>query len=147
MNGETPTSFSKSLFFGHVPETMVIPYPRLRPEERDNLKLILESFHKFAEAEIDPKKIDDESRLSPQLLKGLKELGLFGLAIGESHGGVGLSTTGYARVMEDVAGIDASVAVTLGAHQSIGCKGVVLFGTEEQKARYLPRLATGELVA
>jgi len=49
--------------------------------------------------------------------------------------------------MEDVAGIDASVAVTLGAHQSIGCKGVVLFGSDEQKARYLPRLATGELVA
>jgi acyl-CoA dehydrogenase family protein 9 len=147
MNGEQPTSFSKSLFFGHVPETMVLPYPRVSSEERDNLKLILESFHKFAEGEINSKKIDEESRLSPELLHGLKELGLFGLAIPEAHGGVGLSATGYARVIEAVAGTDASVAVTLGAHQSIGCKGVVLFGNEDQKARYLPRLASGELVA
>jgi acyl-CoA dehydrogenase family protein 9 len=147
MNGETPTSFSKSLFFGHVPETMVIPYPRLKPEERENLVLILESFRKFAEAEIDSKKIDEEGRLSPELLKGLKDLGLFGLQIAESHGGVGLSATGYARVIQEVAGTDGSVATTLAAHQSIGCKGVVLFGTNEQKARYLPRLASGELVA
>ncbi len=142
-----PSSFSKSLFFGHVPEAMVIPYPRLRPEERDNLNLILESFHKFAKAEIDSKKIDDESRIPPELWKGLKAMGLFGLSIAESHGGLGLSATGYARVIEEISGVDASVAVTLGAHQSIGLKGLLLFGSDEQKARYLPKLASGEMVA
>src|SRR5581483_1530053 len=142
-----PSSFSKSLYFGHIPEAMVIPYPRLREEERENLELILDSFRKFAAAEIDSKKIDDEARLPREVLDGLKQLGMFGLAIGEPYGGLGLSVTGYARAMQEVAGIDGSVAVTLAAHQSIGCKGLVLFGTDEQKQKYLPRLATGELIS
>jgi acyl-CoA dehydrogenase family protein 9 len=146
-NPETPASFGKSLFFGHIPEAMVVPYPRLRDDERDGLKLILEQFHKLAQAEIDSPKIDAESKLPPSLIAAMKELGLFGLAIPEEHGGLGLSVTAYARVMEAVASVDASVAVTLGGHQSIGCKGVVLYGSDEQKRRYLPRLATGELLA
>jgi acyl-CoA dehydrogenase family protein 9 len=142
-----PSSFSKSLYFGHIPESMVIPYPRLREEERENLKLILDSFRKFAHAEIDSKKIDEEARLPPSVLAGLKQLGMFGLAIGQEFGGLGLSVTGYARAMQEVAGIDGSVATTLAAHQSIGCKGVVLFGTDEQKQKYLPRLASGEWIS
>ena len=142
-----PSSFSKSLYFGHIPERMVIPYPRLRPEERDTLKLLLDSFRRYANDHIDSKAIDEAASLPPEVLKGLKDLGLFGLAIPEAHGGMGLSVTGYARAMQEVAGVDGSIAVTLGGHQSIGCKGLILFGTEEQKARYMPRLATGELVA
>ena len=77
----------------------------------------------------------------------MKELGLFGMLVPQSHGGAGLTNTGYARVVQEVAGFDASLAVTLGAHQSIGMKGLLLFGSEELKATYLPRLATGEMVA
>src|SRR5690606_37393667 len=61
--------------------------------------------------------------------------------------GFGLSATAYARVMQELAAIDSSLAVTVGAHQSIGLKGILLFGTEAQKKKYLPRLATGEHVA
>ncbi len=142
-----PSSFSKSLYFGHIAESMVIPYPRLSDEERDNLKLILDSFRKFAAAEIDAKKIDEEAKLPTSVLDGLKQLGMFGLAIGQEYGGLGLSVTGYARAMQEVAGIDGSVAVTLAAHQSIGSKGVVLFGTDSQKKRYLPKLASGEMIS
>jgi acyl-CoA dehydrogenase family protein 9 len=77
----------------------------------------------------------------------MKELGLFGLIIPEEYGGLGLSNTGYARIMQELAAVDASLAVTVGAHQSIGLKGLLLFGTEAQKKRYLPKLATGEWVA
>jgi acyl-CoA dehydrogenase family protein 9 len=147
MEERAPSSFGKSLYFGHIPEPMVIPYPRYRPEERENLVLILDTLRKFAQAEIDSKKIDEEAKLPPKVLTALKEMGLFGLAIPEEYGGLGLSVTGYARAMQEVAGIDGSVAVTLGGHQSIGCKGVVLYGTDEQKKKYLPRLATGELIA
>jgi acyl-CoA dehydrogenase family protein 9 len=147
MEERVPSSFSKSLFFGHIPEGMVIPYPRLSAAERENLKLILDSLRKFATGEIDSKRIDDEARIPEKVLAGLKEMGLFGLAIEEKYGGLGLSVTAYARTMQEVGGIDGSIAVTLGAHQSIGCKGVVLFGTDEQKQRYLPRLAAGELVS
>ena len=65
----------------------------------------------------------------------------------EEHGGLGLSNSGYARVMQQVSGYDVSIAVTLGAHSSIGFKGLLLFGNEAQKRRYLPKLATGETIA
>jgi acyl-CoA dehydrogenase family member 9 len=142
-----PTSFSKSLYFGHIPESLVIPYPRLRAEEKENLKLILDTFRKFADNEIDSKKIDEDAKLPPKVLQGLKDMGLFGIAIPEAYGGLGLSVTAYARAMQEIAAVDGSIAVTLGGHQSIGCKGLVLFGTEEQKQKYLPKLATGERVA
>ena len=142
-----PSSFSKSLFFGHIPERMIIPYPRLSHEERENLRLLLDGMKKFAAAEIDPKRIDEEAKIPASVLDGLRRLGWFGLAIGEAYGGMGLSVTGYARAMQEAAGICGSIAVTLAAHQSIGSKGVVLFGTDEQKQKYLPRLASGELIS
>src|SRR5262249_1387012 len=140
----TASSFAKSLFFGLLPEEMVFPYPQVAAAERENLRLVLESLHKFAAEKIDSKKIDEEAQIPKAVLDEMKGMGLFGIAIPEEYGGVGLSTTGYARVMQEVAGIDASVAVTLGGHQSIGCKGIVLYGTEEQKRKFLPRCATGE---
>jgi acyl-CoA dehydrogenase family protein 9 len=143
-----PTSFLKSLLFGHIPEEMIFPYPRARDDEsRESLELIVESVRRFAAEKIDSHRIDTEERLTADVLEGLKELGLLGLSIPEVHGGVGLSTTGYARVMQELAGIDGSVAVTVGAHQSIGCKAITLFGTEAQKKQYLPDLATGKRVA
>jgi acyl-CoA dehydrogenase family protein 9 len=147
MEPPAPTSFGKSLYFGHIPEPLVVPYPTVRPDERDNLALILGELKKFAAAEIDSKKIDEEARLPSSVLDGLKKLGLFGLAIPEAYGGLGLSVTAYARAMQEIAGIDGSIAVTVAGHQSIGCKGLVLYGNDEQKERYLPRLATGELIA
>ncbi len=72
------------------------------------------------------------------MLEGLKALGLYGLQIPTEYDGIGLSTTAYARVMQEVGGLDGSIAVTLGAHQSIGLKGILLFGTPEQRRRYLP---------
>lgn len=81
-----------------------------------------------------------------QVMAGLRELGLFGLQIDPELNGLGLSNSAYARVAEELV-MDPSVAVTLMAHQSIGLKGIILFGTPEQKAKYLPPLATGEKLA
>jgi acyl-CoA dehydrogenase family member 9 len=144
---KSPASFGKSLFFGHIPEGMVVPYPRLGDDERDGLRLVLEQFRKVAERELDSAKIDAEAKLPDALMAAMKSLGLFGLAIPSEHGGLGLSVSGYARAMQEIGGVDGSVAVTLGGHQSIGCKGLVLYGNEEQKKKYLPRLASGEMVA
>ncbi|XP_032893104.1 complex I assembly factor ACAD9, mitochondrial isoform X3 [Amblyraja radiata] len=79
-------------------------------------------------------------------MKGLKELGLFGQQIPEEYGGLGLSNTMYARLGE-ITSLDGSIAVTLAAHQAIGLKGILIVGNDEQKANYLPKLATGEHVA
>ena len=65
----------------------------------------------------------------------------------EHYGGQGLSQTGYARVFETIGQIDATLAIVLGVHQSIGFKGISLFGTDEQKERWLPDLAAGRKLA
>ncbi|RMD99420.1 MAG: acyl-CoA dehydrogenase, partial [Calditrichaeota bacterium] len=70
----------------------------------------------------------------------------FGLTIPEKYGGAGLPKSVYSRVFEEICTIDASIAVMLGAHGSIGTNPLILFGTEKQKEQYLPRLASGELI-
>ncbi|MEQ9073093.1 MAG: acyl-CoA dehydrogenase family protein [Sandaracinaceae bacterium] len=140
-------SFMKSLFHGLIEENLVFPYPEMQPEEKENVTLILDNIRKFADSEVDAAKIDREHHIPDELLSKMKELGLFGLTIAEEHGGFGLSATAYARVMQEMGAIDASLAVTMGAHQSIGLKGILLFGTDAQKSQYLPSLATGEKVA
>src|SRR4029077_1974657 len=75
------------------------------------------------------------------------ELGVMGLSIPEEYGGFGASAKVYNRFFGEVASIDPALCVYFGAHQSIGCKGIVLFGTEDQKRRYLARCASGELIA
>lgn len=79
--------------------------------------------------------------------KGLCDLGAYGLQVPESLGGLGLTNIGYARLVEEVGAKDLGVGIHLGAHQSIGFKGILLFGTPEQKEKYLPSLARGEILA
>jgi alkylation response protein AidB-like acyl-CoA dehydrogenase len=90
---------------------------------------------------------DEKAELPPELIAELKEFGLFGLVIPEEHGGMGFGASAYSRALQEVARFDASVAVTVGAHSSIGMRGLLLFGTDEQRARYYPKLATGEMIA
>jgi acyl-CoA dehydrogenase family protein 9 len=137
----------KSLFHGVVAEELIYPFPEMSRDERDNTTMILESVRKFIETSVDPVAIDREQVIPKAVLDGMKELGLFGMIIPQEHGGIGLSASSYARVMQEVAAYDASLAVTLGAHQSIGLKGILLFGTEAQRAEYLPKLASGEKIA
>jgi acyl-CoA dehydrogenase family protein 9 len=140
-------SFMKALFHGVIAEDMIFPFPEMPGDDRDNTSLILDSVRRFFAASVDSAKIDREHQIPAEVMDGLKSLGLFGLQIPTEYDGIGLSATSYARVMQEIAGHDGSIAVTLGAHQSIGLKGILLFGTPEQKRKYLPKLATGEQVA
>ncbi|MBI2608595.1 MAG: acyl-CoA dehydrogenase family protein [Deltaproteobacteria bacterium] len=139
-------SFTKALFFGDVLEDMVYPYPEINPQEKESLQLLFESIHKFAEEHVDSHKIDKEAKIPQTTIDKMKELGLFGLIIPEKYGGFGFSQTAYEQTLEKVAAYDASIALTAGAHSSIGIKGLLFFGTEEQKKKYLPKLATGEMI-
>ncbi len=140
-------SFSKSLFFGNILEEMVFPYPKIPKEDKENLALFLDAFKQYAQKNIDSSKLDKEEKISKEILQGLSELGLFGAGISQEYGGAGLSATCYARLMEEVCHHDASLGVTMGAHYSIGLKGLILFGTEAQKKKYLPDLAAGKMLA
>ena len=147
MTDTPPRSFIKSLFSGGFEEDLVFPYPEVDPEEADTVALFKNAVEKYAQDHIDSAAIDEEGRLPEDVLTSLAEIGIFGLNIPEEYGGSGLSQTGYSKMAEIMAGVDFSVALTVGAHQSIGLKGILLFGTEEQKKKFLPRLAKGELIA
>jgi acyl-CoA dehydrogenase family member 9 len=141
------TSPIKTLFTGHVPEDTVFPFPEVSPEEREVVSTFLGSFRDFAKAHIDPSRIDKEHRIPPEVVSGLAEMGAFGMIIPEAYGGYGFSSAAYCRVTEEIGKTDASLGILIGGHQSIGLKGLILFGTEEQKKKWLPRLATGEMIA
>src|SRR5438105_4865438 len=140
-------SFMKSLFHGVIAENVLFPWPEPSEGEADSVAATCESVRRFFAANVDSAKIDATCEIPAEVLSGLKAMGLFGAQIPAAYGGAGLSATAYARVMQEVASLDPAIAVTLGGHQSIGLKGLLLFGTDDQKQRYLPRLATGEHVA
>src|SRR5262249_49462296 len=95
----------------------------------------------------DAREAEDEGWIPDRVLRDLGEIGALGLYVDEAYGGQGLSQTGYARVFETVGQIDATLAIVLGVYQSIGFKGISLFGSDDQKERFLPDLATGRKLA
>jgi len=144
-------SFMKSLFFGSIEEGLVFPWPEAVSEaergEVDRLHVLLDAVRRVFELRVDSREIDRQQQIPGEVIATLRELGWFGMAIPQAYGGMGLTNTGYARVVQEMTGLDSSVALTLRAHQSIGSRGLVLFGTDEQKSRYLPRLAKGDDIA
>jgi acyl-CoA dehydrogenase family member 9 len=141
-------SVAKALLMGDILEENLFPYPDMGERDREVLGMIVESLDRFLEGrEEDFARWDVEAHQPEEFVQSLRELGLFGLIIPEEFGGLGLSNAAYARVLAQTSGYDSSISLTIGAHSSIGMKGLLLYGNEEQKARYLPRLATGEMIA
>jgi acyl-CoA dehydrogenase family member 9 len=143
---EAVSSFAKSLFLGEIHEDVVFPYPQPDPDEQRKIRGLVASLREIG-SEIDPRAIEEERWVPDELLAELGARGLMGLYVPEQYGGQGLSQTGYCRVFEEVAQIDPTLSVVLGVHQSIGMKGIVLFGSDEQKERFLPDLASGRKLA
>lgn len=141
-------SIAKRLFLGEVSDHFLANFPKPSAEEQETLEMVMQSLNEFlGQHDESFKRFDREGAQSEDYIQALKELGLFGVIIGEEFGGLGLSSQGYARVIEELSSYDGSTALTVGAHSSIGIKGLLLFGNQEQKQRYLPKLATGEMVA
>jgi alkylation response protein AidB-like acyl-CoA dehydrogenase len=144
----TSPSFVSQLCFGSIEEELILPYPTMPAADQETFRSIRGSIDQLLKPhEKDFREWDREGEMPAEFIEELKSFGLFSLIIPEAFGGMGLSTTAYSRTLQELARYDGSVAVTVGAHSSIGLKGLMLFGTDEQKARFLPRLATGELIA
>jgi acyl-CoA dehydrogenase family protein 9 len=141
------TSFSKALMLGEIHEEMVFPYPIPRGEEADRVRGLIQAFRSYAADNVDSRRIDQEGWIDDEVFTALGELGLMGLYVPQEYGGQGLSQTGYARVFEAIGQVDGSLTVALGVHQSIGMKGIVLYGSDDQKERFLPDLASGRKLA
>jgi acyl-CoA dehydrogenase family protein 9 len=140
-------SFMKSLFFGQIREDLIFPYPHLPEDTKETLKMVLDSIDRFGKDSVKSTEWDEKGEMPREIVAQMAELGVLGLAVPEDLGGLGLPQSGYVRVLQAMGAVDASVAVTMGAHQSIGYKALLLFGSDDQKKKYLPRLASGELIA
>ena len=138
-------SIVASMFYGEVHEEEVFPFPNFSEAQVEMAKAMTDAIDKFAQSSIDSVKLDKDAKIPTEVLEGLAGLGLCGLGVGEEFGGLGLDTTLYARVFSQIASHDGAIATTLGAHQSIGYKALLNEGNEEQKAFWLPKLASGEV--
>jgi len=111
-------------------------------------ELIRDTVRSFARERIAPvaEELDRESRFPVQLVREMAALGLMGIPIPERHGGAGGDTVSYAVAVEELTRIDSSVAITVAAHTSLGTMPIFLFGSDEQKDRWLPDLASGRKI-
>ena len=148
MADKETTSFMRSLCMGRIEQDVIFPFPSLSQAEKETLGDISGALEGLLgpRAE-DFRKWDVAGELPEEFIEELREFGMFGLVIPESYGGMGLGNKAYSRTLQEVAKYDASVAVTIGAHSSIGMRGLLLFGTKDQNDRYMEKLASGEMIA
>lgn len=139
-------SFTKSLFQGRTQSELVMPFPLIGDEERTRVDAAVANAREFL-AGYDPWKAEDAGWVGDDVIRELGERKLTGLFVDEQYGGLGLSQSGYCRVMEEFGRVDGTLSVVMGVHQSIGTKPLFLFGSDEQKARWLPDLASGRKLA
>ena len=160
-------SFAQNIFRGIIETEQAFPYPNpLDEEQRENLAMLVPIAERVMAEQNDPLVNDAQESVPEPTVQALRELGAFGLQVSHDTSsrdklilsyiistysqvpveldGVGLTNTQYARLTEVVGGNDLGVGIFIGAHQSIGFKGILLAGTPEQKEKYLPKLATGE---
>ncbi|XP_077268434.1 very long-chain specific acyl-CoA dehydrogenase, mitochondrial-like isoform X2 [Temnothorax americanus] len=141
-------SFTMNIFRGQLQLSQVCPFPEpMTQEQTDTLKMLVDPVEKFYEEVNDAAKNDQNAYVDEKIAAALWDLGGFGLQVPIEFGGLGLTNTQYARIVEICGYHDLGLAITLGAHQSIGFKGILLYGTPEQKAKYLPQVTNGKYAA
>ncbi|QBQ59506.1 acyl-CoA dehydrogenase family protein [Saccharomonospora xinjiangensis] len=140
-------SFAKELYLGHLRLDLVHPEPAASPLEQARGEAFLSRLREYC-ATLDPTVIEREGRVPDTYVKGLAELGCFGIKIPERHGGLGLGQLTYNRALMLVGSVHSTLAVLLSAHQSIGVpEPLKLAGTPAQQDAYLPRCAAGAVSA
>jgi hypothetical protein len=141
-------SFVGDLFTGRVRWDLIFPYPAQDEADKKVGDEFLAKLEPFLKNKLDADAVDRTGIIPDEVMKGLRELGCFGLKIPKEYGGLGLSQTNYNRAVGMVASHCGSTAVLLSAHQSIGVpQPLKLFGNPEQKKKYLPLFAKGAVSA
>jgi len=137
----------KNYFWGNFREEAVLPYPTIARDETERCNELLARLDQYLRTEHPTHLIDQEQNIPEWVVQKLFDLGVLGMTIGREFGGGGFGITSYNRALERIGRTCGSTAVLVSAHQSIGCKALMLFGTPEQKQRFLPRLAKNTLSA
>lgn len=147
--GAEPTKMGpvKNIFWGNLKEEFYFPYPLADAREQAECDQLLARLDEYLTKEHPAIQIDQDQEIPRWVIDRLFQLGVLGMTIPKEYGGLGMGITSYNRVLERIGFSCGSTAVMVSAHQSIGCKAVMLFGTEEQKKLWLPRLAKDWLSA
>ncbi|AOS91026.1 acyl-CoA dehydrogenase family protein [Mycobacterium intracellulare] len=140
-------SFAKELFLGRFPLELIHPFPTPTEADETRTRAFLDSVREFLET-VDGSVIERDAQIPDEYVKGLADLGCFGMKIPTEYGGLGMSQVAYNRALMMVTSVHPSLGALLSAHQSIGVpEPLKLAGTPEQKKKFLPRCAAGAISA
>jgi len=145
--GPQQRSPAKELFFGDLAADLVFPYPQLSNDERPKVAKALEALKTFCDQHLDPAEIDRRADIPREVIDGLGRLGVLGMTAPESVGGRGFSQLAYCRVLEELGSRCSSTSIFVNAHHSIGMRALLLFGSDDQRRRWLPDLVSGRKLA
>ncbi|MEV0965484.1 MULTISPECIES: acyl-CoA dehydrogenase family protein [unclassified Streptomyces] len=141
-------SFAKELFLGRFRLDLIHPHPLPASEDVQRGEEFLAKLRDFCETKIDGALIEREARIPDEVIEGLKELGALGMKIDTKYGGLGLTQVYYNKALALVGSVSPAIGALLSAHQSIGVpQPLKIFGTQEQKETFLPRLARTDISA
>ena len=142
--GPQALGFAKGLFQGHFVADWVMPYPRIPAAQQTELDETLAELRKFLDEHLDAAEIDRQADIPRSVIDGLGRVGVLGMTAPKEYGGRGFSQMANCKVLEEIGRRCASTSVFVNAHHSIGIRALLLFGTHEQKQKWLPKLVTGE---
>jgi acyl-CoA dehydrogenase family protein 9 len=144
--GPQALGFAKGLFQGHFVADWVMPYPRIPAAQQPELDGTLTELRQFLDEHLDAAEIDRKADIPRSAIDGLGRVGVLGMTAPKEYGGRGFSQMANCKILEEIGRRCASTSVFVNAHHSIGIRALLLFGTHEQKQRWLPKLSTGELL-
>src|SRR5438477_1293508 len=142
--GPQALGFVKGLFQGHFVSDWVMPYPRIPAAQQTELNRTLKELREFVDAKLDAVAIDRNADIPREVIDGLGRVGVLGMTAPAEYGGSGFTQMANCRILEEIGRRCASTSVFVNAHHSIGIRALLLFGTHEQKQKWLPKLVTGE---
>jgi alkylation response protein AidB-like acyl-CoA dehydrogenase len=146
-SGPRRQSLAKELFWGRLAADLILPYPRLSEEERPRVATAIGELKAFCDQHLDAAEIDRRADIPRTVIDGLARLGVLGMTAPESVGGRGFSQLAYCRVLEELGSRCSATSIFVNAHHSIGMRALLLFGSAEQKLRWLPDLVAGRKLA
>ena len=145
--GPQALGFAKGLFLGRFVSDWAMPYPRIPAAQEVELDKSLTEVRTFLDQSLDPVAIDRQADIPRGVVDGLARVGVLGMTAPKEYGGRGFSQRAYCEVLQEIGARCASTSVFTNAHHSIGIRALLLFGSREQKEKWLPPLVTGQQLA
>src|SRR5262249_21805598 len=142
--GPQALGFTKGLFQGHFVADWVMPYPSIHEAQQTELDETLKELREVLDDHLDPAEVDRKGDIPREVIDGLGRVGVLGMTAPAEYGGRGFTQMANCKILEEIGRRCASTSVFVNAHHSIGIRALLLFGTHEQKQKWLPKLCTGE---